>query len=99
VLFAEIGKFGNSEFLHDLFFNQIPFSGDVFDMLVDGRLGFAEELSHVLLRQPDGLFLQMHINFDLAVLILINKNFGVILSLNASRMVSYFLLVGAPVMV
>jgi hypothetical protein len=84
-------KFGNSEFLHNLAFDQFPFGEDILDMFVNGGFGLAEQLRHMLLRQPDGLVLQMHIDSDLALLVLINENFGVIHRFNASRMGSWYL--------
>ncbi|MOA20149.1 hypothetical protein D3C78_1405750 [compost metagenome] len=46
-------KFGNTDFSHHLFRHQFAFLEDVLDMLVDGRLGLAKQLRHLLLAQPD----------------------------------------------
>jgi hypothetical protein len=71
-------KFGISEFLHHICINQLAFGENVFDMLIAGRLGFAEQPSHVGMGQPDRLVFKPDIDFDFAVGGLAKKDFRII---------------------
>jgi len=52
---------------------QLTLCVDVLEMQADVLLGRLEQLRHVLLRKPDGLALEPHVELQLPVLCLVNE--------------------------
>jgi hypothetical protein len=64
------------EFPESCPFIAFPFGINVSDMLVDGPNVLVEQLRHLGLRQPNGLVDQSNVDAGLAVLTLIQQQFG-----------------------